>query len=405
MYAERVTVMNPSHEHQESAGNPTKSRLIDALLMMWAESPADELSVRGLVLRAGAAQSAIHYHFGDMEHLYLSASQAALEAAQPWMEQQLSALAALAEEPLPAALQSSVIAAAIADWTQGQRRLAMAWRHAPDAAWQAAWDSFWFRLAGGLGLAGAAETLAAFAAGEAARHLLVWNPPLDRALLEETTAALIIWLRERRLAPDRVRPVHRTIARRAYGAPAVPDSALAERMAASAGMLLAEQGHAGVTFRAVAAAAGVTLGKVIHVFGTKSGLLHAALHSLYRREALGGDLAALLEQSLAPEVMQAQLLDAILGRPQPVLRAYDEIERAIYNGSDHAALRGLVRSMDDPSGTWALQQMLGGRAPTAGLVAAFSAVIRGIGTRAVHGACSQDDLRSHAVSALRPFMP
>ena len=398
--------MNPSYNDQENVEKPTKSRLIEALLTVWAEAPADEASVRALVLRAGTAQSAIHYHFGNMEHLYATASQVALTSARAWMEQQLGALAALEEgDPLPAALQASVIATVIADWTQGQRRLAMAWRHAPCPEWHTAWDSFWRRLADGLGLGEAAETLAAFAAGESARHLLVWNPALDRALLEETVAALVIWLRERRMAPDRVRPVHGAIARRAYAAPAVPDSALKARMAETAGLLLAEQGHAGVTFRAVAAAAGVTLGKVIHVFGTKSGLLHAALHSLYLREALGGDLTARLAQSLAPEVMLARLLDAVLGGQQPVLKAYDEIERAIYNGPDHVALRGLVRSMDDPSGTWALQQMLGGLVPPAALVAGFSAIIRGIGFRTVVGSSPQDELRSRALTALRPFTP
>lgn len=405
MNTDRMMVINPLHDDQKNVGKSAKSRLIDTLLAVWAEAPADEVSVRALVQRAGTAQSAIHYHFGDMEHLYLSASQAALQSASDWMEQQLAHIAPLAGEPLPTALQASVIATVIAGWTQGQRRLAMAWRHAPDAAWQAAWDSFWLRLADGLDLGETAQTLAAFAAGEAARHLLVWNPALDRALLEETVAVLVIWLREGRLAQDCVRPVHSALARRAYDAPAVPDSALAVRMAAAAGMLLAEQGHAGVTFRAVAAAAGVTLGKVIHVFGTKSGLLHAALHNLYQREALGGDLAALLAQSFAPEVMLAHLLDAILGGQQPVLKAYDEIERAIYNGPEYAALRGLVRSMDDPSGTWALQQMLGGLVPPAALVAAFSSVIRGIGYRVVHAGCSQDDLRSYAVMALQPFAP
>lgn len=404
MNTDRVIVMNPSHDDQETVRKSTKSRLIAALLAVWADAPVEEVSVRTLVQRAGTAQSAIHYHFGDMEHLYLSASQVALTAAQDWMAQQLAALAALAGEPLPEGLQASVIASVIADWTHGQRCLAMAWRHAPDAAWQAAWDGFWRRLATLLGLDAAAETLAAFAAGEAARHLLVWNPALDRALLEETVAALVIWLREGRLAPDRVRPVHSALARRCYDAPAVPDNALAARMAAAAGLLLAEQGHAGVTFRAVAAAAGVTLGKVIHVFGTKSGLLHAALHSLYQREALGGDLAALLAQSFPPEVMLAHLLDAVLGGQQPVLHAYDEIERAIYNGPEYAALRGLVRSMDDPSGTWALQQMLGGRAPPASLVAAFSAIIRGIGHRAAHGGRDEGELQRGARMALQAFL-
>ena len=404
MNTDRMMAMNPSHDDQENVGKSTKIRLIDTLLAVWAEAPADEVSVRALIQRAGTAQSAIHYHFGDMEHLYLGASQAALQSASEWMEQQLVALAPLAAEPLPTALQASVIATVIAEWTQGQRRLAMAWRHAPDAAWQAAWDSFWLRLADGLGLGEMAQLLAAFAAGEAARHLLVWNPALDRALLEETVAALVIWLREGRLAPDYVRPVHSALARRAYDAPAMPDSALAVRMAAAAGMLLAEQGHAGVTFRAVAAAAGVTLGKVIHVFGTKSGLLHAALHSLYQREALGGDLGALLAQSFAPEVMLDHLLQAILGGQHPVLKAYDEIEQAIYNGPDYAALRGMVRSMDDPSGTWALQQMLGGLEPPAALVAACSAIIRGVGYRVVYGGYSQDELRAYALIAMKPFI-
>ena len=157
--------------------------------------------------------------------------------------------------------------------------------------------------------------------------------------------------------------------------------------------------------RAVAAAAGVTLGKVIHVFDTQSGLLPAALHSLYQREALGGDQAALLAQSFPPDVMLGHLLDAILGGQQPVLHAYDEIECAIYNGPEYAALRGLIRSMDDPSGTWALQQMLGGLVPPAALVAAFSAIIRGIGRRVTYEGSSKDEFRSYAIMALQPFMP
>jgi AcrR family transcriptional regulator len=280
----------------------------------------------------------------------------------------------------------------------------MAWRHAPGADWQAAWDGFWHRFAVLLGLGEQAMTLACFAAGEASRHLLAWNAPLDRALLEETVAALVLWLRERRVSPDKIRPAYRALASRIYDAPAPTSDALEQQIAAAAGALLAEKGHVGVTFRAVAAEAKVTLGKVIHVYGTKSGLLHAALHSLYEREALGGDLEHLLAQSFTPDVMLAHLLDAIIGGKQPVLHAYDEIERAIYNGPEFVALRGMVRSMEDPSGTWALQQMLGGTHPPAALVAAFSAIIRGIGYRALHAGLPEDELQSGARSALRPFL-
>ncbi|WP_324260998.1 TetR family transcriptional regulator [Altererythrobacter sp. H2] len=366
--------------------------------------PADAISVRLVVQKAAAAQSSIHYHFGDMERLYLAAAGTALREGQAWMEAQLMRLGALAGEPLSAELQGSLIASTIADWTAGQRRLAMAWRHAPDAEWQAAWDGFWRRLATILGLGEHADCIACFAAGEAARHLLVWNPLLDRALLEETAATLTLWLSEQRRGTERVRPTYRTLAQRGYNVPVLHLDGSAPGIADAAAGLLADKGHAGVTFRAVANQAGVTLGKVIHVFGTKSALLHAALHSLYAREALGGDPDQLLVRTFAPEAMLERLLEAVIGRHQPVLTAYDEIERAIYNGDDYVSLRGLVRAMEDPSGTWALQQMLGGMRPDASLVAVFSAVIRGVGYRAVHGRLDEDELQSGARMALRPFL-
>jgi AcrR family transcriptional regulator len=397
-------VTNRSQFAHKNVLNPTQSRLVDAVLDVWCTVPADAISVRALVQRAAAAQSSIHYHFGDMERLYLVATRAALSEGQAWMEGQLTQLGAFAGEPLPASLQASLIASIVAEWTAGQRRLAMAWRHAPDAEWQAAWDGFWSRLATIIGLGEHADCLACFAAGEAARHLLVWNPPLDRALLEETASTLTLWLSEQRLGAESVRPTYQALAKRGYNMPVLHLDLPRTEIANAAAELLAEEGHAGVTFRAVATRAGVTLGKVIHVFGTKSALLHAALHNLYEREALGGDPAQLLARKFAPEAMLDRLLEAVTGRHQPVLTAYDEIERAIYNGDDYASLRGLVRAMDDPSGTWALQQMLGGMPPSASLVAAFSAIIRGIGYRTVHGGLDEGDLQFGARTALRPFL-
>lgn len=391
--------------HQESDARPTKMRLIDAVLSLWADAPADSISVRALVQQAGAAQAAIHYHFGDVEHLFAEASATALDRAKGWMEARLAALGGLAGGECATGLQASLIASTIADWTGGERRLAMAARLVPGAGWQAAWDDFWTQLAALVGLGAHAPTLAAFAAGESARHLLVWNPPLDRALLEETAAALVLWLTERRFAPDPVRAAHQRLALAGYARPAPRhDDALAASIAQAAAELLAGEGHAGVTFRAVAARAGVTLGKVINACGTKSELLRGALHRLYEREALGGDAERFVARSFPPEVVLGHLLEAVLAG-QPVLRAYDEIERAIYNGAEHADLRGVVRSMEDLSGAWALQQMLGSQVPPAALVAAFSAVIRGIGSRVVHGGYSQGDLRSHALMELQPFAP
>lgn len=374
-----------SQSDHETVNNPTRCRLIDALLKAWANSAGDAVSVRALVQQAGAAHSAIHYHFGNIERLYVATSQAALIEAERWMAERLTQMAALEGTALPWPLQASILTSTIADWTGTQRRLAMAERYAPSAQWEMAWDDFWYRTAGLLGLGEHATTLAAFAAGETRRHLLIWHPALDRALLEETVAALLLWLTQRTLAGDRVRPVHRHLAAQAYRRPAMQDDALADPIAHAAADLLAECGHSGVTFRAVAGRAAVTLGKVIHVYGTKSELLHAALHCLYEREALSGNRESFVAQSFPPEVMLDHLMGAISGGDQPVLRAYDEIERAIYNGSEHAALRGVVRSMDDPSGTWALRQLLGGVLPPGSLVAAFSAIIRGVGGRASVG--------------------
>jgi hypothetical protein len=62
--------------------------------------------------------------------------------------------------------------------------------------------------------------------------------------------------------------------------------------------------------------------------------------------------------------------------------------------------------MEDPSGTWALTQLLGGEAaPPASLVAAFSAILRGIGHRAAHAATTPETLRAASEAALRPFLP
>lgn len=405
-------VTRKSQGGPENVGKTTYFRLIDALLDTWAIAPAESLSVRTVVRAAGAAPSAIHYHFGNLEHLYSEASQVALTEAQAWMAARLAAIGTLGgaavPSPVPMALQASIITATIAEWTGQQRRLAMALRHAPSAQWHAAWRAFWQQLAATLGLERYAPTLAFFAGGESARHLLVWNAPLDRALLEETVAALLGWLNDRSLGSDAVRSAHQALARVGYRGPPHGDRGETAAIAQAAATLLAEGGHAAVTFRAVADQAGVTLGKVIHLCGTKSELLDAALHRLYEREALRGDRAQFVAQTFAPEVIFDRLLRSVLSGQQPVLRAYDEIELAIYNGPEFAALRGIVRSMDDPSGSWALQQMLGGRQPPAALVAAYSAIIRGIGYAVEQADTPKDgdagEIAVPARQALAPFL-
>ncbi|MBE5074630.1 TetR family transcriptional regulator [Erythrobacteraceae bacterium E2-1 Yellow Sea] len=121
----REEVTKRSQITQKNALNLTQSRLVDALLDVWCTVPADSIAVRSVAKKAAAAQSSIHYHFGDMERLYLAASRAALREGLVWMEARLTQLDTFAGEPLPAASQASLIASTIADWTAGQRRLAI----------------------------------------------------------------------------------------------------------------------------------------------------------------------------------------------------------------------------------------------------------------------------------------
>lgn len=400
----RDIVAMDSESGHEFDRKSTHSRLIDTLIALWAEMPIDQVSVRAVVHHAGAALSAIHYHFENIERLYLAASDAALERAKAWMMTQRLSLAPLAGQPLNVSLQASILTSLIADWTVTQRPLAIAARRAPSAAWLAAQEGFWQDAARAIGLSDHAATIACFANGEAARHLLVCHPALDRALLEETVTALLAWLAERRLIPETVRPVHQANARARYHAPMRGADPEFVAVAGAAADLLARKGHAGITFRAVATEAGVTLGKVIHLFGSKSELLRCALHRLYEREALGDRPALFVAQSLPPDTLMEHLLTAVLTGKQPVLRAYDEIELAIYNGAEFHTLRGMVRSMDDPSGAWALQQLTQQPLAPGSLIAALSAVIRGIG---FHASLAADDIaviEDFARQALRPFV-
>ncbi|MFW5633998.1 MAG: TetR/AcrR family transcriptional regulator [Erythrobacter sp.] len=355
---------------------------MEAVLKAWADEGADSLSVRWLAAEAGATQSAIGYHFDNLERLYVTCADVAADRARVWMGQTLDLFGGLRGEVLTIAARAAVIAAIIEDWTRARRPLAMARRRSRAlgyAGFEKSWPGFWRELAALIGLDRHAPTLALFADGESARHLLDWDPVMDSLLLAETVRALVGWLEAGEPGEDAVRRAHRRRAADAYERPEGRDESASRAIIEAAADLLAERGHAGVTFRAIAKRAGVTLGMVVHHCGTRSELLHRALHGLYEREAMRAGAGGLAALSFAPEEMVELVLGAIASGGQPVLRAYDEIELAIYNEAEFEGLRGVVRSMDDPSGAWSLGQLLGGDVPAASLVAAYSATIRGIG--------------------------
>lgn len=373
---------NLSQSSLEIDQKPTKCRLIEAVLAMWADVGADHFSVRLLAAQADVAPSAIGYHFTNLERLYLDAADTALGRAQGWMGDTLKRLEGLRERPLSCAARAAVITGVIEDWTRAQRELAIAWRRGRSlgfAGFDAHWHEFWSNLAALLGLERHAATLALFADGESARHLLAWDPLLDHLLLEETVRALLAWLEHGRCGEDTARLEHRRLALAGYASPQRPRDAAEAAIDAAAAALFSEAGHAGLTFRALAQRAGVTLGTIITHCGTRSELLHRALHHLYEVEAEGGGPDGLAAIAVPSEVMIKELLVAVGQGDQAVLRAYDEIELAIYSDPKFDRLSGVVRSMEDPIGTWSLAQITGVNTPPASLVAAYSATVRGIG--------------------------
>lgn len=388
--------------------------LIGATLDHWSELPEGSMSVRRLTALIGAPGSSIDYHFGGIEQLYVEASRRALGLAWHWMQDVLADLAYFTRSTHPAVLVGQTIALVLDQWVREERRLAMAWRRtktlasSPQAAavrqeWHFAWADFWSELSETLGMRAQSGVIAAFADGEACRHLLQWKPLLDTNLLYETAGSLISWLCEGKVADDACRLAYRKSVSRCFGSLVTDADCNASEFGHAAAKLLAREGRSGVTFRAVAEEAGSTLGAVSHHFGSKADLLRTALYLLYKQEAMPVMREELAQHQVPPATMLAQSVSAMAGGTQPVLRAYDEIELAIYNDAAFEGLRAAVRCMNDPSGTWALTQMLGGRVPSQSLVAAYSSVCRGAGHLVENIDLSIEDREECVRAALLPF--
>lgn len=379
---------------------------MESVRAAWYKREVDAISVRLIASEAGCAPSAIGYHFGDLERLYHVAAEAAATDARRWAAHMLARFEGVGDDAPCDAARAAIIAAAIHQWCTAERPLALARRRSRAlgfTGFERDWRDFWHRLARLIGLERHAATLALFADGEAARHLLDWDPVLDRLLLEETARALVDWLARGKTGAAPMRVQHSRCAVRAYDRPAPRREETARPILDAAADLLAEQGHRGLTFRAIADRAGVTLGMVVHHCGTRGELLRDALHRLYEREAMREEAGGLAGLTFVPEDMIDRILEAVGPGANPVLKAYDEIELALYNDPQFTGLRGLVRSMEDPSGTWSLGQITGLERPPAPLVAAFSATVRGIGFMAASEGKLRGQTRDYAQAGLAAF--
>lgn len=393
----QATVSGPISDEKTSENRhklpncETRDRLIAAVLAAWIRSPNGNASVRMIAETAKTSPSAIDYHFGSLEHLYVEAQRAALAQSGRWLAERIVQLVEIGSENIAPAQQASIIAGIIDDWTETQRPLAMAWREShlarrnggsdnSHAAWCTLWGDFWQEVASVLGLSQHHELLAAFHDGEASQHLMRWNRALDRALLDENTSALVSHLAGEFIPPSSIRNAYQIRAEGAspYSAEQETRSGDGLTLDRAAANIMCEDGIAAVTFRAVAKKAGTTLGQTSYHYGSKSKMLTRAFAMLYAERAGSREDIGDLPQA----ALRTALLSEITQGTNPILRAWDELIMHICRDDEHLALRGITRGWRDPAAQWIIERLATAplTAPAA-LAAAFSSAIRGLNHR------------------------
>jgi DNA-binding transcriptional regulator YbjK len=278
-------------------GFSSQERLLEATIDLWGRRGHAALSARILGQEADLPVSSLYHHFGGMEQLYVSAQEQARAAAERWCQQQLATFATVGGG-LPA-----VMAALIDEWTTGQRRLAFAMRECQLMAlrearylpslrsWQSLWSSFWQEVCSRCGIQERAELTTYLFYSESLLHLLQWRRIVDRACLTELCEGWGSWLSGRLTPEGPWRAFARQEAGRSLPEP-TPRTETTQKIATAAAEIVEELGMAGLTHRAVAARAGLTLGIVSYNFRTSAELTRAAFESIYARLVADGPVPA-----------------------------------------------------------------------------------------------------------------
>ncbi len=237
-----------------------------------------EASARSIAREAGANPSAINYNLGGVEQLYSLVFEQAAEHAALWIRDKHHEISALPPGPAGACAALEYV---IGAWTSQGRDLALLYQEALSwagadpallARWTRQWRDFWTTAARHFGLeATDGLLLNLFFQSEALYHLSSWSPAIERLALRDLCDEFgWIWLGGARhpasggLAivqgvlhgenPDRLAPA-------------------ALNLALSAVAVVQDKGLLGLTHRAVAAHAGVTVGAVTHYFRTAEDLV------------------------------------------------------------------------------------------------------------------------------------
>jgi len=268
-------------------------RLVEVALDAWEQRGYAGISARAIAQGAEQPVSSIYYHFTDLEHLLIASQHRALELARGWCAHQLAAMPALltpAADAMP-----PLMSALIQNWSVDNRRLAFAWRECQLVAarndayvpalhgWGELWSEFWEEICRRGGVPELAQLSRFMFDGEGFLHLIQGEPVLDAACLVELCRGWGDWLAGRPAIEGPWRRHARLAAEQAAQAEPALDGGVAERIAAAAADLVTRNGPAGLTHRAVAAEAGLTLGAISYHFRTSADLIQVAFEMVYRR--------------------------------------------------------------------------------------------------------------------------
>lgn len=287
-------------EPHPDTGGKTPDRIIDSVLALWERQGSSGLSVRTLTQAIDATPSSVHYHFGSFERMLDAVQRAAIDRAERWCAACLDEIAPLTPDPeeakaeAPASVLAPILATLIDRWCAERSRLAFAWRECQLLAgrspafrpllrrWEALWRDFWTAVCARCGHPDAGPMTAWLFDGESLLHMACGRRLTDRACLDELCRGWEGWLNGRPVAEG---PWRRQALREARPDPApTPETDAATLgMTQAAADIVAEQGAARLTHRAVATRAGVSLGMVSYRFRTSADLLRTAFEEIYRR--------------------------------------------------------------------------------------------------------------------------
>jgi AcrR family transcriptional regulator len=275
------------------------------------------MSARSIGEHAGVPPSGIYHHFGNLEHLYLSAQAHARSRAADWCASHLTALAAAGT--MPASHLPTLLAVLIDDWAEGQRQIAFAWRECIMSAsrepgfvieleaWRSMWEQFWFDVCDLCGRAEFGQLTTLFFYNESLFHLMRWKRVLDRAGLQDLCTGWGQWLEAGLTKEGTWRRIAREESIRTM--PSLPVlGELSGRIAVAAAAILRRDGLPSLTHRAVATESGLTLGVVSHNARTSADLVRAAFEMVYREAT-----AAAIISPARLDLTDDQIVEALIG--------------------------------------------------------------------------------------------